>query len=104
MSRIYIPETLEDCKTHYLPPNPDYIHCLNFGNIDGMNGTCHWCREMTPYMWWMCSDASWLSRLLLSPAKTCFASKEDAIAHIDFWKQNMARTAKKENCDKDGTF
>lgn len=52
----FIPETLEWCRKHYVPPIEKHISCKYFGNCDGMNGSYHWCLEMTPYQWEMCSD------------------------------------------------
>ena len=92
MNEIFVPETIEQCKSHYLPPNHDYINCLNFGYADGMNGSCHWCREMTPYQWHMCLDAEWL-RMLLKPLNGVkhFNSKEDASLYIEQHKQEFKR-------------
>ena len=47
VTKDFIPETLEWCKHHYVPPMDMYITCCDFGNNDGMNGSCHWCLEMT---------------------------------------------------------
>lgn len=52
----FVPETLDWCKKHYVPLIKQYISCNEFGYCDGMNGSCHWCREMTPYQWEMCRD------------------------------------------------
>lgn len=57
MNKNYIPETLEQCKQHYIPPVKQY------GHLDGMNGACHWCKEMCPYQFEMCWDESWLKNL-----------------------------------------
>ena len=45
-------ETLEQCETQYLPPVPRFISCPSFGQSDGMDGSCHWCKEMTPYQFY----------------------------------------------------
>ena len=85
----FMPETLEQCRKHYVPPNEDYITCKMFGCIDGMNGSCHWCREMTPYQWHMCYDENWV-KSLLSPAACIQAStKEEAIQFIESYKQKQ---------------
>lgn len=51
-------ETLEQCRTYYCKPFPQYITCKDFGELDGMNGSCHWCKEMTPIQFEMCWDES----------------------------------------------
>lgn len=63
MNNDFVPECILQCKAHYVPPNKKYITCRDFGNPDGMNGGCHWCLEMTPYQWYMCSDESFLRSL-----------------------------------------
>lgn len=63
MCDVYVPETLEQCKTNYLPPNYKYICCNEFGNPDGMVGSCIWCLEMTPYQFEMCNDESKIKSL-----------------------------------------
>lgn len=84
----FIPESLERCREHYVPPIKKYISCKDFGNSDGMNGRCHWCREMTPYQWEMCRDETWVKNLLnplfRNPAKT----REEAAESIERCKQN----------------
>lgn len=30
--------------------------CKSFGNMDGMDGSCHYCREESPEMWQKCWD------------------------------------------------
>ena len=49
----FVPEKLEWCRKHYVPPIEKHISCKDFGNCDSMDGSCHWCREMTPYQWYM---------------------------------------------------
>jgi hypothetical protein len=44
-----VPETLDWCASHYVPPIKDHIHCPDFGKLDWMDGSCHWCLEMYPY-------------------------------------------------------
>ena len=83
----YTPESLEQCRMHYVPPNKDFITCKEFGCMDGMNGSCHWCREMLPYQWYMCWDESWI-KSLLSPAACIPAStRNEAIEFIESYKQ-----------------
>lgn len=82
---IYVPECLKECNRHYVPRNEKYITCKEFGQIDGMDGACWWCKEMTPYQWSMCWDESSL-RSLMNP---CFRNltKEEAIRFIEERKQ-----------------
>lgn len=77
----FVPETLEQCKQHYIPPIEQYISCSEFGHSDGMNGSCHWCKEMCPYQFEMCRDESWLRNLIKN------RSKEDAVKFIEDYKQ-----------------
>lgn len=84
-----VPETLTWCRQHYVPPVQKFITCQEFGNIDGMNGGCWWCMEMTPYQWHMCSDESWV-RGLLSPI-AC-KRKNSRAAAIEFIEQYKQRT------------
>ena len=80
-------ETLEQCETQYLPPVPRFISCPSFGQSDGMDGSCHWCKEMTPYQFYMCQDESWLR----NTERCCkFSdkpfSREDAINSLNEFK------------------
>lgn len=86
----FVPETLEQCKTHYVPPIKKYILCESFGKCDGMDGSCHWCREMSPYQWHMCYDESWV-RNLLSPIvrRNPENSREEAAEFIERYKQEF---------------
>lgn len=81
----YVPEYLKECNMHYVPKNKKYITCKEFGHIDGMNGACWWCKEMTPYQWVMCWDESSLKSLM----NPCFKNltKEEAIRFIEERKQ-----------------
>lgn len=81
MNENYIPETLEQCKQYYLPPIKKYITCSDFGNPDGMNGSCHWCLEMCPYQFEMCHDESLLRNLIKNK------SKDDAVKFIEEYKR-----------------
>lgn len=63
-NEVFIPETLDWCCHHYVPKNPAYITCKEFGRCDGMDGSCWWCMEMTPYQWHMCVDEAWIQSLL----------------------------------------
>lgn len=90
MNEIFVPETIEQCESHYLPPNYNFINCKDFGYTDGMNGSCHWCKEMTPYQWHMCADESWLRNLLKPFTDTKhFNSRETAISFIEQRKQAL---------------
>lgn len=83
----FVPEKLSDCKQHYIPPVQKHITCKQFGNCDGMDGSCHWCREMTPYQWEMCRDENWL-RMLTSPySLTRMKSREEAASFIEAYKR-----------------
>lgn len=86
MNKNYVPETLEQCKQHYIPPIEQYICCFEFGHSDGMNGSCHWCKEMCPYQFEMCRDESWLRRLIKS------RPKEDAVKFIEEYKQKIYKS------------
>lgn len=77
----FVPETLEQCNQHYVPPIKKYISCSEFGQSDGMNGSCHWCREMCPYQFEMCQDESWLRGLLKNK------NREEAIEFIENYKR-----------------
>ena len=83
----YIPETLEQCKQHYLPPIKTYITCPDFGKSDGTNGSCWWCKEMTPYQWYMCSDETWVQGLLSPLARKRCKDRAEAITFIKEYKQ-----------------
>ena len=83
----FVPETLDWCRYHYVPKNPKYITCGDFGRKDGMDGSCHWCREMTPYQWHMCADESWIQGLLRPISKAKFKTREEAAAFIEKYKQ-----------------
>jgi hypothetical protein len=86
---IEVPETIEDCKRYYIPPNKKYITCSEFGHMDGMNGSCHWCMEMTPYEWHMCRDEDHLRSLMKKMLK------EEAIRFIEDYKRRIV-------CNKEG--
>lgn len=75
-------ETLEQCKAHYVNKVDKFISCEEFGHIDGMDGACWWCKEMTPYQFEMCSDASWLKSLMNGGM-----TEEEAIKFIENRKQ-----------------
>lgn len=83
-----VPESLTWCRHHYVPPVDRFISCKEFGNIDGMDGGCWWCMEMTPYQWHMCSDESWVRGLISPVARIKHKSREDAIKFIEKYKQN----------------
>lgn len=82
-----MPETLEWCRQHYVPPVKKYITCECFGHHDPMNGSCHWCHEMTPYELEMCTDEDWVRGLLSPIARIPAKSREQAIEFIEKYKQ-----------------
>lgn len=87
MNNEFVPETLTWCRQHYVPPVKEHIHCPDFGKSDGTNGSCWWCKEMTPYQWHMCSDETWVRGLLSSTARILCKSREEACQFIEGYKQ-----------------
>ena len=87
VSQIVVPETLTQCRCHYVPPVKEHINCPDFGKSDGTNGSCWWCMEMTPYQWHMCSDETWLQGLLRPTAKVLCKTREEAAKFIEDYKQ-----------------
>lgn len=84
-------ETLDQCRRNYCYPVKKYISCDDFGHVDGTNGSCHWCLEMTPYQWEMCSDESW-KRSMLSPiGKMHGRTEEEATRFINEYKHKHFR-------------
>lgn len=83
----FVPETLEWCQEHYVPPVDKYITCEDFGHSDPMNGSCYWCLEMCPYEFEMCRDESWVRSLLSSASRNHFKTKEEAAEFIEAYKQ-----------------
>lgn len=71
-------ETLEQCRTHYCKPIQKYISCKEFGKLDGMDGSCHWCREMTPLQFEMCWDESTVCNY-----ERCGKAREEAIQLVE---------------------
>ncbi len=96
---IFVPETLTECKQHYIPPVKEHIHCPDFGKSDGTNGGCWWCMEMTPYQWHMCSDETWLLGLLSPTARIQCQNREEAAAFIEDYKQKIS-LGNKTNSDR----
>ena len=95
-----VPETLEYCRYHYVPPVKKYITCEYFGNIDGMSGGCWWCKEMTPYQWYMCSDESHVRNCM----KRNNITREEAIELVETYKNKEldrinTRIDKNNNCN-----
>lgn len=84
----FVPETLEWCRKHYVPPIKKHISCKDFGDCDGMNGSCHWCREMTPYQWEMCSDETWIKNLLRPLSRNPEKTREEAAEFIERCKSD----------------
>lgn len=74
-------------RTKYNPPDYNVITCKDFGYIDGMNGSCHYCLEDCPYEWEMCSDESWKRRLMSPLSKIPNCTEEVAIKFIDEYKK-----------------
>lgn len=87
----FVPETLDWCKEHYVPPVEKHIDCECFGKTDGMNGSCWWCREMKPYQFEMCSDESWIRGLLSPIARIPKKSREEAAEFIENYKQKLSK-------------
>lgn len=85
----FVPETLEWCRKHYVPPIEKHISCKDFGGCDGMDGSCHWCREMTPYQWEMCSDETWVKNLLRPLLCNSEKTREEAAEFIERYKSNI---------------
>lgn len=83
----FVPETLDLCEAHYIPPISKYISCEDFGNSDGMNGSCHWCKEMTPYQWHMCQDHGQINTLMSGLGRISFSNVQDAAKYIEKRKQ-----------------
>ena len=83
----FVPETLEWCKKHYVPPVKKHIFCKSFGQCDGMDGSCHWCREMLPYQWHMCCDETWIKGLLRPGSRNPENTREEAAEFIEKDKQ-----------------
>ena len=88
---VEIPETLAWCRSHYCPPVQTYINCPDFGHADGMDGSCWWCMEMTPYQWHMCRDELWIIGLLSPSACIRKNTREEAIEFIEQYKQENPR-------------
>jgi len=82
-------ETLEQCANNYCKPILKYISCEKFGETDGMDGSCHWCMEMTPYQWYMCSDYARVTRLLKKPPFGRGYPIERAIEFVQTCKSNQ---------------
>ena len=81
---LYVPETREQYRERYIPPNPKHINCESFGHMDGMSGSCLWCKEMCPYQWEMCKDEDEVRRYLFRGCK-----RNEAIDLIDKTKKIM---------------
>ena len=80
----YVPETIYQCRTSYIPPIKKYITCNDFGKSDGMDGCCHWCMEMFPYQFEMCHDESHIKSHLVQGEyfNGKIKTREDAIKMI----------------------
>lgn len=101
--RDFVPETLTWCRQHYVPKVDRYITCKEFGHSDGMDGSCWWCMEMTPYQWHMCCDETWMKSLMRSFGKTQGMQREEAEKFIEQYKQRnpMGNERKTLLSDKD---
>lgn len=86
----FVPETLEWCRKHYVPPVKEHISCKDFGDCDGMDGSCHWCREMTPYQWYMCCDKTWIKSLLRFSPHNPEKTRKEASEFIEKYKQQLS--------------
>ena len=84
----FVPETLEWCRKHYVPPIKKHISCKNFGDCFSMNGSCHWCREMTPYQWEMCCDETRVKNLLRPFSCVPEKTREEAAEFIERYKSS----------------
>lgn len=83
----FVPETLEWCEQHYVPPIKELINCPDFGMIDWMNGSCHWCLEMYPYQCQMCRDENWIRAIMSPLSKMPNATREEAAEFIENYKR-----------------
>lgn len=87
----YVPESLQECEQHYVPPIKKSIVCDCFGNVDGMDGSCHWCREMMPYQWHMCCDESFIRGLMSPYSKAHLTDRIEAAKFIEEYKQKQSK-------------
>ena len=83
----FVPETLDWCNKHYVPPIKEHIHCPCFGRCDGTDGSCWWCKEMTPYQHEMCRDERWIKSLLSPLSRNPKNTREEAAEFIEKYKQ-----------------
>lgn len=86
----FVPETLDWCEKHYVPPIKEHIHCKEFGNVDWTDGGCHWCLQMYPYQCQMCRDESWVRGLLSPAARIPAKTREEAAEFIEEYKQRVS--------------
>jgi len=82
-------------KTKYNSPDYDLISCEEFGQLDGMNGSCHYCLEDTPYEFEMCSDESWKRSLMRASSRMPNCSECHAIQFIDNYKSKYGKELNK---------
>lgn len=59
-----ITDLKNDTRAKYNPPDYSKINCKCFGEVDGMNGSCHYCFHNNPYQFEMCSDEQWKNDLI----------------------------------------
>lgn len=86
----FVPPNLDWCREHYVPPIEKHISCGEFGDCDSMDGSCHWCREMTPYQWYMCCDETWIKSLLRFSSHNPEKTRKEASEFIEQYKQQLS--------------
>lgn len=84
----FVPETIDWCVAHYVPPVQKHISCECFGQIDVVNGSCDWCNAMTPYQWHMCADQNWVNYLLSEHSRAGCKNFREAAEFIEKYKQD----------------
>lgn len=83
-------DTVEQCSANHCKLILKYVSCEHFGKIDGMDGSCHTCKEITPYQFHMCSDFKWELTLMLEKGYT----QGEAIDFIQKYKSGIIETIK----------
>ena len=87
----FVPETLEWCKKHYVPPIKKNINCKYFGEFDPMSGGCIWCSEMCPYEFEMCRDESFVRGLMFPVSRVLAKNRKEAAEFIESYKQKYGK-------------
>lgn len=85
----FVPETIDWCTKHYVPPIKEHIHCAEFGHVDWMDGSCQWCLAMYPYQAQMCRDESHVRGLISPAARIQAKTREEAAEFIEHYKQTL---------------